>query len=137
MISDLLAAASLLLTVLAVLYGLWYPEMAATLAIRPALHLEDSVADRRAVKRVLTQRALPLAMGSLAVTVVFTPDAARILWDSVTQIRSVGWSFARYDAVRAAFLLVTMLTGGLCIHTGAVTVSLVALSRRLRVPIER
>jgi hypothetical protein len=54
---DVLAAASLLLAILAVLYSLWYSDISAALRVEIPTHLEDAGLQRRQVGEALKTRA--------------------------------------------------------------------------------
>lgn len=132
MIADLLSAESLLLAILAVIYGLWYPEIRETLRIEPKQHLEDSAEDRKTVLSVTRTKAVPLAAASLLVAGVFLPDVIEILVDSFQHMKSHEWPAApKYDAVKTAFVLVTILTALLCVHFSVLSMSLWSLIRKL------
>lgn len=127
--SDLLAAASLLLTVVAVLYGLWYSEIARVLDIRPNPHPEDNRAYVRDVRNIVRGRARPLVLAAATVVVVFAPDALRTISRSLSRI---GDGHYRYDAVSTAFVLVVLLSSGLCAHS----IRLLWQLRSLRIRLE-
>lgn len=115
--SDLLAADSLLLTILAVLYSVWYTEIDTELR-RTADPLPKNNTDAyKRMKRVFVQRALPLTVAALAVTAVFLPEAI----DAAVPVvrRAVhGHRPAHYNAVSTAFFVVTLGTLGLALHLG-------------------
>lgn len=129
---DLLSAASLLLAVVAVLYGLWYPELMAALAIKVPPHKEDRDEPHRRVSSSLFGRAVPLAAGSSVLALVFLPDAISILLISARNLGVDGLSaLRRYDAVRTSFCLVVTFAISLGIHAISVVVRLIKLRRRL------
>src|SRR5438874_1732771 len=109
---DLLSAASLLLAVVAVIYGFWYPEITAALKITPALHKEDRAKDYERVRYLLKTRAIPLLFVSGLLTLVFVPDTLRITCSSAQNYRAkVFRGFSDYDAVATSFVFVTCLLG--------------------------
>ncbi len=124
--SDLLAAASLLATVIAILFSLWYPELAAASAIVAEERKEDNVANRDRVHAVLTSKAMPLTVFATCVALVFVPDCIKILLDAVSQLGSYGAAVpSHYDSVRMAFLLVVLASAYLAGY-------LIVLTRKLR-----
>jgi hypothetical protein len=104
--SDLLSAASLLMTVIAILYSLWYPELTRTLEIKPAKYKEDNVGPMKQVQNIWLAKALPLSIMALIVTLVFMPDAIRICFESYNEWSSKGNTAISYDAVRTAYVVV-------------------------------
>ena len=132
MIADLLAAESLLLAILAVIYSLWYPEIAQTLDTKPQLHVEDSAGDLRHVNDIIKQRAVPLVGAGVLIALVFTPDVLRIVVAAVRHLASRGLgAIGDYDAVKTAFVLVTLLNVALSCHLAEMIKELRDLRTRL------
>jgi hypothetical protein len=131
--ADLLSAASLLLTVVAILYGLWFPEIAAALDYEVAKQKVDNKGSHKKAKMILLTKALPLAIIAIALLLVNLPDALSIAADSVKRAEAVGWQ-ARHEfsAVRTSFVVVTFILGVLGIHTLVSAVQLKRHVRRLR-----
>lgn len=75
---DVLSAASLLLAILAVLFSLWYGDIAAALRIETPTHLEDAGPQRRQIAEAIKTRAAPLAGAALVLLLVFVPEAIRL-----------------------------------------------------------
>ncbi len=114
-IGDLLAADSLLLTILAVMYGVWYAEIVAALDLRPnALPAMDKD-NHEVVSRVFKTRAAPLALGCVIVAATFLPDAfnlARPVFEGIVH----GDFPARYNAVSTSLFVVTLGATALALH---------------------
>lgn len=109
---DLLSAASLLVTIITVIYGLWYPEIqGAKEKLLP--NEKQEVARRRMQKEIqsiINTRALPLAITSCAIVTIFTPDAIRIIWETFNEFWYVGIKAIQgYNAVDSAFVMVVIL----------------------------
>jgi hypothetical protein len=102
---DVLGAASLLATTVAVLYSLWADEIASAMALDRAQwpKLANRAEPIGRISRALRMRAAPLALLALAQAAVFAPNLWQTVEDSWLAIMSGG---AHYDAVRAAFLAV-------------------------------
>lgn len=69
--SDLLSAASILLAVVGILYGLWYGEIKDALKEKVAAHPEDNGKAISHVSSVLSTRAIPLLVAASSVSVIF------------------------------------------------------------------
>ena len=102
-VPDLLSAASLLLGVLGVLYGLWYTTVVAMLADKPAKHALDNKARFEIYRPLVLYRAVPLALVSALVSMVFLPDGFHLTRAAGSAI--VPWH-RRYTATLDAFVVV-------------------------------
>jgi hypothetical protein len=129
-IPDLLSAASLLLTLVGLVYGIWYAEIMTAIGMPIPLPVGDRADVRDAVRATLYHKALPLAVLSLILTAIFVPDAVAIVALAIKAFRAQGCgAFGQYDAAEAAFCLVVVLIGMLALSL----ISLVwRLSGRLR-----
>lgn len=115
--ADVLSAASLLLTVLGVVYGTWYSEIIKALETAIPEHAANRVPVRQMVRTSLYAKAFPLALAATVLTLVFLPDAVTIVRAGVNAFETAGWdAFHEYNAVEAAFCLVVLLTGALAAY---------------------
>jgi hypothetical protein len=132
-LSDLLGAASLLLAVLGILYGLWYREIIKALMMQVPKHEEDKAKPRGEVATMLLSRALPLAVAATLISLVFLPDAIQIASFSVRLVRQVGLGryIGFYSSVATAFVLVELMAAGIAVHSTILLIKLIALLRRL------
>ncbi|WP_076600474.1 hypothetical protein [Aromatoleum tolulyticum] len=130
--SDLLSASSLLMAIAAILFSLWYAEIAKALETAPRPYKEDNVAARKIVTSVLLAKALPVAIMALAVAIIFTPDAFKLGTESFLAYRRSGYAaLEKYDAVRTAYCLVTILSAALAIYMWALVAKLWLLRKQL------
>jgi hypothetical protein len=130
--SDLLAASSLLTTVIAILFSLWYAELVGALALEVESKTEDNVGKLRQVQGVLVSKALPLTVFSACVALVFAPDCLKIILEALAQYDRDGTAAVhRYDSVRMAFLLVVFASAYLALYLVVLTGKLLALRGRL------
>jgi hypothetical protein len=130
--SDLLSAATLLLTALTIIYGLWYPKMLESLDVAVPPHKEDRRKPRLDVSRTLSSRAVPLVVISGALTTVFVPDSVRLVRASFVNFSENGFSSLHdYDSIEASFLAVVFLLAFLTAHLFAVAIRLCRLRKRL------
>ena len=95
-----------MLTVLTVVFGLWYKDISDALSLadpKASEPLDDKVAERETLRIASWSRLGPLTLGSLVITVTFLPVAYRLTRDAIQGIAAHGISFAsQYDAVQAA-----------------------------------
>jgi hypothetical protein len=131
---DLLSAASLLLAVVAVLFGLWYPAVANSLEIESNMPLtwEDGRRPRERLHDVKVTRAIPLAAAAGIVALIFLPESIRIVARSVLDFFRHGvFAFGDYDAVATSLVVVVVFGAVLAIYLLALVIRLSALERRL------
>jgi hypothetical protein len=115
--SDLLSAASLLLTVLGVVYGTWYSEIVSAIAAPVPDNAPNRGPVRQAVRAALYGKALPQALAATVLTILYLPDALTIALGGLNALRTAGSvAVHEYNAVEAAFCLVVVLTGALACY---------------------
>ena len=120
------------MAIAAILFSLWYAEIAKALEITPRPHREDNVAAHATVSGVLLTKALPVAVMALAVAVIFLPDAVKLTKDSLNTFQESGISaLEKYDAVRTAYCFVTILSVVLAAYMGALVIKLWSLRKQL------
>lgn len=130
--SDLLSASSLLMAIAAILFSLWYSEIAKALEVVPKQHSVDNVASRVSVSAVLFSKALPVAVMALAVAAIFLPDALKLAKESFKVFKELGLdALEKYDAVRTAYCFVTVLSIVLAIYMWVLVAKLLSLRKRL------
>lgn len=116
---DLLSAASLALAALAVLFGLWSPDLKAVSSLPKKGHLADRGPSIRTLQAAQRSKAGPLAVACTLTGAALAPPAARIAARSVEQLKEQGLSaVTNYDATQAMFLVVWVLIMGLAVSTG-------------------
>lgn len=130
--SDLLSAASLLMAIAAILFSLWYSEIAIALEIVPKQYSEDNKAARQTVTAVLRSKAIPVALMALAIALIFLPDALKLAKESYLGYVQNGFAaLENYDAVQTAYCFVTVLSVVLAGYMGTIVVQLWYLRKRL------
>ena len=105
---DVLGAASLMATVVAILYSLWYPEISDVFRLEWREFHADRKAQLPTIKRALWAKAVPLALVSALPALVFAPDVSRVVVDALRDIGQ-GRTSITYDSVRAALVGVYVL----------------------------
>jgi hypothetical protein len=128
--SDLLSASSLLLAVVTVLLGLWYPEITKAIEIQVPPVRANAGPQLRTIRTALRWRALPLAIGFLALWLIFLPDSLSVL-DNTLDVITNGEKrkVAEYSASAAAFVAVDFASLLLCILT---SIQCISLAMKLR-----
>jgi hypothetical protein len=130
--SDLLSASSLLMAIAAILFSLWYSEIARAIEIAPMQYPEDNIASRQTVTAVLRSKAIPVAMMALAIALIFLPDALMLVRASYFGYVQNGFAaFEQYDAARTAYCFVNVLSWVLAGYMSKLVVQLWALRKRL------
>jgi len=129
---DILSAASLLLTIVTVLYALWYQAIVSVLQIEIPKFAEDRPKPLSIVNKVLLSRALPLFLMSLIVSAVFTPDMIKLFCEylkSVISDNSV--ENFHYNSLKTAFFFVVIFSIGITIHSGNILRKLFLIKRKM------
>jgi hypothetical protein len=131
--SDLLSSASLLIAIVTVLYALWYSEIKRGIKdIRPRQNWEKD--DFLDVLGILLLRALPLAVASLGLALVFLKDALIIVRNSLKLESNIHDRIMNYDAVSTAFVLVesicVFLFALIIVQFFRLVINLINLARR-------
>ncbi len=120
------------MAIAAILFSLWYSEIAKVLEIAPKQHSEDNKASKQKVTVVLLSKAIPVALMALSVALIFLPDALKLDKESFLGYAQNGFAaLEKYDAVRTAYCFVTLLSGGLAIYMNVLMVQLWSLRKRL------
>ena len=116
--SDLLSAQSLLLAILAALFGAWSTGFAATAEKKPrGTEYKDNKNEHKKVKGDLLSRALPLALYAVALTLIMLPVTISIL-ATVYGFLFGGKGRVVFDPIAASLVLV---------HLGIATFSIYLL----------
>lgn len=126
--SDRLSAASLLLAIVAVLYGMWYPQLTQALETKVPEFPAERPGLRKQVLEVRRTRALPLMLAAIGLALVFLPDVVGIAARSIGILIENGVEAVRlYDSVTTAFLLVEVVSLYFAIHFTAAWIELTRL----------
>lgn len=118
--SDLIAAASLLLAVLAILFSVWHQPIMDVLKLPTKGIPANLVGTRDALGAAFWSKAFPLTLGGFLTVSVFLPEVIGIAGDALRCSPGA----CRYDAVRAAFVLTQAFAAGLMIYCAYLAVRL-------------
>jgi hypothetical protein len=137
-LSDLLSAASLLLAVLGVLYGLWYPEIMEALKEEVPHFSQDRRRPYQKISFILYGRALPLAIAASGVSLIFIPDAYRIILFSIQNYKLRGLDALNdFHAVSTAYCFVIAMSTAIAAHLIFFSVKLGLLRKRLSSDVDK
>jgi len=109
--ADLLSAASLLLTVLTILYSLWYPEISAASRSNVDRYSANRKIAHREARTIFVAKALPLCLATLALFLATVPPVLAIVH------RPFARDVDSYDAVATIFVAVAAVFLFLSGHT--------------------
>lgn len=127
---DLLASSSLLLALIAILYGLWYSEIELVLRLKIPRQKEDRRPNLKRIRSVLFNKTVPLTCISIILSLIFLPDSIRIVIFSFRSIAIDGVAAIKYyNAVAASFIFITSIFIFLSLH---MFYKVLKLSSRLR-----
>lgn len=128
---DLLGAATLLTTVISLLYSTWYSEINDARGTQIPLHDRRPVI--RTVRATLWSRAAPLLAAAVLLTAILAPtffDVLRYDWHTLTG-HVAHW---HYDPVQACFIGVFVVMAFLVALTTSATWRLTRVLKKLRAP---
>ncbi len=126
---DILSAASLLLTIVTVLYALWYPELSEAIKTEVPIHSQDRPGPLAYVKKILWSRAVPLFFSSLVVSIIFIPDAINIVNEVFHLYKR---NIYKYNSVKTAICVVVVFSVGITFHLANVLWKIVKKYSKLK-----
>ena len=130
--SDLLSSASLLLTLIALLYGLWYQQIVEAIEIAVESQPADRKPAHKYARSVQWTKAIPLAIATLVLTAVFAPESLAIVIASLKSIAGIGWfAFRHYNAVSTSMVLVNLGSALFSAHLLSLVIKLRMKIRKL------
>ena len=129
---DILSAASLLLTIVTVLYALWYPELIEGLKIEIPPHKEDRPGPLSKINKVIYSRALPLFISSMLVSVVFIPDVVNILKEVYEAWMQDDGAIPNYSSVKTAICIVVIFSICISFHVGIMLMKMLQIKRNMK-----
>src|SRR5258707_2921781 len=101
---DLLAAATLLLTVATVLDALWYPEIVTSLDLPVSEHKPDNRPNYERCRSVFWLKTVPLSIITGILCVLNLPDTYGIVREAIHHAGAVGTAAIRdYSAIKTSY----------------------------------
>lgn len=109
--ADILSSFSLLLTIITMLFGLWYKDIVDAVNVwdklPPTQRKDDRTDFINKKKRVQKTRILPLLLGYFALVAVLAPEIYKIIIQAIAIMRIHKWaSIGCYNSVKAILFLV-------------------------------
>ena len=126
-----LAAASMLLAIVAVLFGAWTGDVGKAIDLRFAPQVDNRDAERALIRSVLYTKALPLTIGALLAACVFFWRAAGLILGAIDCKFS---TTCTYDDVGAAFALTEAFVIVVAISATRQLVQLIGKLRKSHIP---
>ena len=109
--SDTISALSSILTIVAILFGLWYPDIKHAIELKLSKHPEDNELPIKNIRSILSYKAIPLLVINFSAFIIFLPNGISILFDSVKLVLSD--IPCTYDSTKMAFIVMLLLLAGL------------------------
>lgn len=120
------------MAIAAILFSLWYPEIAKTLEIKPKPYKEDNIEAYKIVKSVFFSKALPVALMALSVALIFLPDAIKLVNESLAIYNAHGFAAINtYNAVKMAYCFVSLISSILAFYMCVLAINLWKLAKSL------
>ncbi len=127
---DLLSAATLLATILALFYSTWYGEIKDARNTRIALH--DNTEAIKAVCTVLRFRASPLCATALLLDLLLASPCYKILHQTLLNVFDGHGRHFQYNPVQACFIGVFIVIVLLTVLTTSAVIDLISVLKKLR-----
>lgn len=105
--SDLLSASSLLLAILTTLYALFYSSINEFLDIVPKPHKIDNKTNHKKGLEIRNTKIFPILFASITLSLIFIPEAIKIIRESLHVIKTVDRNNIQYDTVKTTYIAVT------------------------------
>lgn len=109
--SDTISALSSILTIVAILFGLWYPDIKHAIELKLSKHPEDNKLPIKNIRNIMSYKAVPLLVINFIAFIIFLPDGLSILFDSAKLVLSD--IPCAYDSTKMAFIAMLLLLAGL------------------------
>ena len=107
--SDEIAIASLLMAILAIIYGTWYPEIMKAINLNVPDH--DKMENYSIANQTFRGKCLPLTVISILVVIIFLPTIIPIISHSVSVFMRDGISaYKGYNTVKMGILFVIIVS---------------------------
>ncbi|WP_156351352.1 hypothetical protein [Sphingomonas sp. Leaf25] len=123
--ADALAASALVLAILAALFSVWMPDVAAVMAEKGSTDKDNNGPLRTKLKLIARTRLYPLFAAALTTAIILLPRCWGIIRSPWT---CTPWDRCHYDDVQALMLLTVLLLILLCV---ALIVQIMSVQKKL------
>jgi len=123
--ADALAASALVLAILAALFSVWMPDVAAALAEKGSTDKKNNEPLKTRLRVIARTRLYPLLAAGLTTAIILLPRCWRIVRSPWT---CAPWDQCHYDDVQALMLLTVVLLILLCV---ALIVQILSVRKKL------
>lgn len=104
--NDILAAISTVITVIAILYSLWYQDIDKAISAQLPEHEADQEEPKKQLKSVLYNKSIPLFVVSLVFFFLYSPTSIKIMGESIEAFSSKNCTF---DPIKASIIFINLL----------------------------
>ena len=104
--SDILTSISTVITVIAILYSLWYQDIEKEIEKDLPEHKDDQIEPKKRVKSVLFNKAVPLFVVSFIFFILYVPESIGIFQKSISAWISSSWV---YDSTKISIVFINIL----------------------------
>jgi len=91
--SDILTSISTVITVIAILYSLWYQDIEKAIEEELPEHEDDQIEPKKRIKNILINKAIPLFVVSFLFFALYIPESINIIKKSIVAYQSSAWSY--------------------------------------------
>lgn len=105
--SDILTSISTVITVIAILYSLWYQDIEKAIAEELPEHKDDQIEPKKIVKSTLISKAIPLFIVSFLFFIIFIPESIEITKQSIAAVQSSSWN---YNSTMFSIIFINILS---------------------------
>ncbi len=123
--ADALAASALVLAILAALFSVWMPDVAAAMAEKGSADKDNNGPLKTRLKLIARTRLYPLFAAALTTAIILLPRCWGIVRSPWT---CTPWDQCQYDDVQALMLLTVLLLILLCV---ALIVQIMSVRKKL------
>lgn len=115
--NEILTAISLLVAFISVVYGQWIGEINKAIDLEPERQRADNKGKYNVAKVAYTQRAMPLAIGSVIIMLIFLPELIKEVVHCYHVFVKLGiYSISEYSTMKTAFVAVFIMILYFAIH---------------------
>ena len=104
--SDILTSISTVITVIAILYSLWYQDIEKAIKEELPEHKDDQIEPKKRIKSTLINKAFPLFIVSFLFFILYIPESIDIIKQSIVAYQSSSWN---YNSTMLSIIFINIL----------------------------